>query len=58
MDYVTALILADSIDDCLEAADSLSLVQLKELVRQKAAEQLVAPELLAAWAAVDEGGAR
>lgn len=54
MDDIAALILADSIEDVLEAADGLSLVELKELVRQKAAEQRVSPEVLAAWAALDE----
>lgn len=58
MDKTTALILADSIDDCLEAADGMSLVQLKELVRQKADEQMVSPEVRAAWTALDEGRAR
>ena len=58
MDNTTALILADSIDDCMEAADGLSLEQLQALVRQKAEEQRVAPEVLAAWAALDEGRAK
>ena len=58
MDDVTALILADSIDGFMEQADGLSQAQLKELVRQKAEEQRVAPEVLAAWAAVDEGRAK
>lgn len=55
MDDTTALILSEAIDDCLEAADGLSLEQLQALVRQKAAEQRVSPELLRAWAAFDEG---
>jgi hypothetical protein len=58
MDANTALILEDAIDDALEAAEGLSQAQLKELVRRKLAEQRVAPELLAAWRLIDEGGAR
>lgn len=55
MDDITALILEDAIDDAMEQADGLSHAQLKELVEQKLAEQLVAPELLAAWRLIDEG---
>ena len=58
MDKTTALILADSIDGFMEQADGLSQAQLKLLVRQKAEEQRVAPEVLAAWAARDEGRAQ
>lgn len=58
MDDTTALILSDAINDCLDAADGLSLDQLQELVRRRAEEQRVSPEVLAAWAALDEGRAR
>lgn len=58
MDKTTALILSDAIDGFMEQAEGMSLVQLKELVQRKLAEQAAAPELLEAWAAVDEGGAR
>lgn len=58
MDAYTALILEDAIEDATEQADGLSLEQLQELVRQKAAEQMVCPEMRAAWAARDEGRAR
>ena len=58
MDNTTALILADSIDGFMEQADGLSQAQLKLLVEQKLGEQRVAPEVLAAWAALDEGRAK
>ncbi len=58
MDKTTALILADSIDGFMDEADGLGLAELKLLVEQKLGEQRVAPEVLAAWAARDEGRAR
>lgn len=58
MDDVSEMILSEGIEDALEEAEGMSLVQLKELVNKRAAEQLVAPELLAAWAKHDEGRVR
>lgn len=60
MDATTALILSDAIDGFMEQAvpAGISLIELKVLVARKLAEQRVAPEVLAAWAARDEGRAK